>query len=417
MARHLIIRVGAGQVTAGLTVPWLLVADGRTEGVGTATLAELAERFGKDRTVQRCVLIPGEQVLLAGVHIPTQQARFIRKALPYVIEEMVAEDIQLVHIAQAPHTGRMGHYDVGVIRHHDIIQWLDAFHHAGFPPDLITPDVLGVPWEGDWSLILEGDRVLLRQGQYQGVVLDIAQVLALIGQLGVSKEPLPAQVTLVAGDNSGEQEDVHFASLESALRLVGIPEVTRQSYRESTDELLLACAARQGGQLFNVRQGGYRAQEERPRLAWAPVVLAASVSALVFGLALGGAGLWLERMAGDQQARAERLYRELFPQDTRIVNARSQMQQHLAGTVASGGSGFLSLSSEFAAALPEQSPLTVERMNFDGARAALLLDLKGGDIGALETLKTTLVDQGLAVEVLSATQSEGGLQGRLSIGE
>ena len=49
-------------------------------------------------------LIPGEEAIYCLADIPAKQSRFINQALPYAVEEQIAQDIDSVHLALGAHT-------------------------------------------------------------------------------------------------------------------------------------------------------------------------------------------------------------------------------------------------------------------------------------------------------------------------
>ncbi|WP_244597274.1 type II secretion system protein GspL [Ectopseudomonas oleovorans] len=44
-------------------------------------------------------MLPVEAVTACAVQLPTQKARWMRQALPFAVEELLAEDVELMHLA------------------------------------------------------------------------------------------------------------------------------------------------------------------------------------------------------------------------------------------------------------------------------------------------------------------------------
>src|SRR5690554_3520081 len=84
-------------------------------------------------------LIPGDEALFCLADIPAKQSRFINQALPFVVEEQIAQDIDSVHLALGMHTQEG--YRVAAIDRDRMAQWLELFR--GWPHtrlDAIYPD-------------------------------------------------------------------------------------------------------------------------------------------------------------------------------------------------------------------------------------------------------------------------------------
>ena len=309
-------------------VPWLLMRGGQCALQGVDAPRALAERFRGERQPPVRVLVPGKCVVLTQVNIPTQQAKLIRRAMPYLVEELLAEDIHEVHIARAPETGGDGRYEIGVVRHLDLIHWLDTLFGAGLKPAQLVPDVLAVPMLAQWNLLVEPGGVLLRTGEFQGICTsteNAAQVLELALR---DADPKPASATLQSGQDDAS---LQLASeLEALFARHGIADVECISYREPCDEALLATLGRAGNRVFNMLQGGYSSQRgDAQRFRPLPVAAAACVCALAFTALAYGAGGWLAARAEAARADSIALYRSLYPDEKRVVNPRVQMERHL----------------------------------------------------------------------------------------
>lgn len=121
------------------------------------------------------VLVPTEQVLLAVVALPlpTQAKRLA--ALPFAIEDRIAEPIDAVHVALG---ARMGGQDwlAGVVRHDVMRGWLARIEAAGLGNAALVPDALTlpVPEAASWSVSLGGERALVRTADGGGFALPVA---------------------------------------------------------------------------------------------------------------------------------------------------------------------------------------------------------------------------------------------------
>ena len=75
---------------AELPVQW--VADGVSE---TLAFSEVQAQVGGSWTL----VLPVEAVTSCAVNLPTRKARWLRQALPFAVEELLAEEVELMHLA------------------------------------------------------------------------------------------------------------------------------------------------------------------------------------------------------------------------------------------------------------------------------------------------------------------------------
>jgi len=109
------------------------------------------------------VLVPTEDVRLFAVDLPIANRARRVAALPFALEDEVAEPIEALHAAlgEALSPGR---YLAGVVRHDRMAQWCEAIDAAGLGTAAILPDALSLPPAnpGCWSVSATADRIMVR---------------------------------------------------------------------------------------------------------------------------------------------------------------------------------------------------------------------------------------------------------------
>lgn len=128
-------------------------------------------------------------------------------------------------------------------------------------------------------------------------------------------------------------------------------------------------------------------------------------------------GWYLQREADAYAASSEALYRELFPQDSKLINLRAQLDQHLAQS-STAGSALLGLLGEVSAALyAEGEPqVQVNQLDYSAVRGDLSLQLQAPGFAELEGLRERLQQAGLSVQMGSASREAQGVSARVVIG-
>ncbi|RYE04288.1 MAG: general secretion pathway protein GspL [Sphingomonadales bacterium] len=114
------------------------------------------------------ILVPTEQVRLLEVDLPLANRAKRLAALPFAIEDRIAEPVESVHIALGDEV-EPKQYLVGVVSHVVMARWVAIAEAAGLGHAAIVPDVLSVPVSAKdvWNAHFAGGRVLVRTG-YDG---------------------------------------------------------------------------------------------------------------------------------------------------------------------------------------------------------------------------------------------------------
>ncbi|NJM13673.1 MAG: hypothetical protein HC889_19065, partial [Synechococcaceae cyanobacterium SM1_2_3] len=114
------------------------------------------------------LIAPGEAVTLHRALLPSPKRSTWARAIPYALEDQVAEDIETLHFALSALPDG-AHLPAAVVAHDALRGWLDRCNQAGLTPTAIVPEPLLLPWrEGEWSVLLEPQRVVVRTGSWEG---------------------------------------------------------------------------------------------------------------------------------------------------------------------------------------------------------------------------------------------------------
>ena len=151
---------------------WVLLdASGEAQARGTENLrTDIELTLGQNALehVRLIGLIPGDEALFCFANIPAKQERYIRQALPFAVEEQLAQDVESMHLALGSR-GTSG-FQVAAIDHQRMGLWMALFRdweHVRL--DAIYPDAGLLPVnEQDWSICLDGSSALLasQQGEW-----------------------------------------------------------------------------------------------------------------------------------------------------------------------------------------------------------------------------------------------------------
>jgi len=317
------------------------------------------------------LILPGEHLSACAVALPTTKARWLRQALQYAVEEHFAEDIEQLHLAIGPAL-EDGRVRVLAVRRDWLTALLAETRAAGLQINSIHADFDLLPAEGCQAL-LTAERGLLGGG-------------------GESR--------LVFAARDWPQLKTNLASVQ---------------LHQPLDPF--AWQAQQRSHAIDLAQGEFAVQPNHNHWqAWKPVV-----GVLGMWLALQllfdiGQVWYFERQGNTLQAQSQALYQQLFPQDTRIVNLKAQFAEHLKQATDVQNSRLLGQLAQLRQAIG-QAPLQIEQVNYSQERGSLAVEVHADTFAQLEQLRLRLTEDGLSVQLGSASRDEQGVSARIVIGE
>jgi general secretion pathway protein L len=390
---QLIIRLGS---LATQPVQWLVWSPLTEEIIASGRLAqatelpELASRLGQRPVI---ALVPACDVVLKTIALPGKPTRQLLQALPFMLEEEQAEDIEQLLIVQGKSLQQNNQYQqqVAVVRRALLESWLGWLQEAGFSVQRMVPDALLLPEMPEQAVAIEcGEQWLLRQG--------------------------PWQVSCI--DSSWWPDYLSLLALPSVLSYSPWPEHVLQAHQLAPAELPLALLARQlTSHPFNLLQGDYAPKRPQNKY-WQQWQLSATLAGVCLGVYLLSVGLeaWqLKRQASNAQAEAMAMYKSKFPNE-RVFNLKQNVTRKLA---ASGGGdpnqSLVGLLSQVQPLLAQQSGLTLDNLKFDGKKAELRFQATADGFQSFEQLKNALQQQGFQVEQGALSNINGKVQGTITM--
>lgn len=348
------------------------------------------------------LVLPAAETLLTRATVPTRNRQRLRQAVPYALEDQLAEDLEALHFA----IGRVGNEQpvpVVVIARRCLEHRLARLAEAGLEATHVYAEGDLLPRGEGWVLLeTDADEALLRTGE---------TVLA------VRQADLPTLKTLLAPDTTPPLQV--FSTQEALPEDIGrhFPEARLQRV---THPLVVLAREAARGEAIDLLQGDYARQSGARRL-WAPwravaVLLVAVVA--VAGLRQGVEYWRLQQTAAELDARMETLYRNTFPQARRVVNAPVQMRQQLEALArgqGAAGDEFLALLAAAGEPLAGAQGVRLKGLHFRDGR--LDLSVTAPDVQTLEALRQRLAQRpDLQVDLQSASaRGEQGVEGRLRL--
>ncbi|MEO8223713.1 MAG: type II secretion system protein GspL [Gammaproteobacteria bacterium] len=382
----------------------------------TGPLSQAAPLCLGRRTV---VLVPSARVLRTRVDVPLKGAARIAQALPFALEDVLADDVEDLHFAAGTRFPD-GQVAVAVVRREWLDGWQARLVTAGIPCEAMYADsdaVLDIA--GTSTLVLEEQHAMLRDPGSDPVMSDLATLDGLL-ELWLA-QPRPAGAD---GAVPPRNLQVYDATVEGLPNTVweGLQDrVTSLEVRRLPDGALLRLgAAIVTSPGVNLLQGDYAQRTSmgshwpRWRLAAA---LAASLAAAV--IATAGADAWRlkqESAALDTEIRAAAGF--TFPGTDPGGNLRAVVADRLGGSNSAASSPasrqFLRTLQTVAVAVAKTGNATIEGINY---RAGVMeLQVRAPSADALDTIRKFVAEAGqLKAEIQSSNAVGDEIQGRIRI--
>lgn len=325
-------------------------------------------------------LVRSEHVLMMAVDLPPMPSDARRRAaLPFAVEDRIAEPLEDVHVALGDPVGPQT-FLAGAVRHALMVRWVARLREAGLDRALLVPDCLALPTPGErsWSVDLAGERAIVRVPDGTGFAVPLAMLEATWKAAG---EP----ACIAYGDPLPPNMHAPEALLDAA-----------------------PLAQRLVEPALDLRQGPYA----RPRAAlhplWKRIAVVTAMGAAAHAAIAAADTLVLNGIADDREAQVRSLAQNVAPSLT-LGPDLSTLVTDLGDPGASGApSAFLTLVSATAAAFAQsQVPVTWRSVAYDEAGEVLTLAVETDDAAGLQRVAGTLSAAGLDVRP-GAVSSENG---------
>lgn len=424
---------------SGIKQGWLAA-----RGAGDTQNDQAFEDLLPDQVV---LLLPGTMTLHRELAINSGQKKHINTALPFMIEEDLAEDVDALHLASQLRNEKDKIIVSGIA--HNLLQGILAtLDEQGLNAHHVLAEMQFVNTGScQLSIILEHHSVIMQASGEPAYNLDYDALHFVLGQpsqvlesglthsgLELDEQP-PASITSVnlyfsegisAVDSDVKDKVLSWLDEQGWL-------IEEQPFEETVFEYLARHyfeKRKKFGALVDLRSGAYQCPRRANRRLkrWKPIALVASLWLMLeMGLMIGE-GVAFQRQAGDFWDQSAELYLQVFPQDQQVkealavenrsINVKSRMESRLKSAGNNPGSKpFLPLLqqvSSVSASLPEAKikPLS---MDFNDTSGNLVLELRAESLEAVDKLLAATRSSGLSAKLDSANQEKNGVNARMTI--
>lgn len=372
-------------------------------------LAEAAALAAKHKTI---VLLDSPAVHLDSVRLPIKNQQKLLRAIPYAIEEKIADDIDELHFV-AGKTASDGRTPVAAIKHDVLKRILRSLEAASIYPLALIPDTLCLTANSSqWAVLLQEDRAKIQFDSFDAGEFDRDALPLLIkAELQPDERTPPEKIILfsVAGDDS-PSEDIS-AAIPPPIELL------RVSY--NTHPLVIFCGQYRRALPLNLLQHAYK-PKQKVNVNWQRWRLAASLATVWLCLNLGITSMQYYALADSNnklQVEIDNIYKKTFPESARVVNARIQMEQKLNELKGLGGdsagSSLMALLADSSTALSSEKAVAIQAINY--RNNTVDIEVTGANLQNIEQLNKKLNTPLLSAEIVSSSSEKDRVKGSIRI--
>ncbi|MBB1390345.1 type II secretion system protein GspL [Shewanella sp. SG44-6] len=373
MSERLFIRLGK---TSEHPCSWLVWSEQEQEIIASgelsdaASLSTLADRAG-NRPVD--VLVPAANMTLTQIMLPEKGQRQALKALPYMLEESLATNVDNMHFVVGPREGEL--LNVAAVAHEQMQTWLQWLYDAGLKVKRIVPDCLALPLDQcRWAAMSVGSEYLIRTSEGGGVSVPKAWAEFALPQLLAQTmlNHTDADPLLVAGYS----DDIDFVGVTVEAKPLDLP------------MMILAKGILNAP--MNLLSGIYKPKSEYSKqlLTWKNTAIVVVVAIV---LALTNKGLAIHQLnkhTAEIEAQSEMLFKQSVPGVNRIVNMRSQMGSELRSMQGQGGGAvFFEMLDGLKPAFSKVPELKPNTLRYEANRNELRMQVTAKNYAQIDKFK------------------------------
>lgn len=338
------------------------------------------------------VLLASGDVVLTSAMIPSKNRKQLLQAIPYALEDTLADDIENLHFAvHQDNNNENSESQVAIINRQVFIEVLDLLKSKGITANYILPELLVQKFELDaWSIVFENKdnniSANVRLDQFSGFVCDQNMLDMFISA------PLEKQKPIAVYSNT---------------KIENLPEVLQDSSNFYIESNTIDYTSAISALPLNLLTNFVRHTQQTSSInwkAWRPVAVLGGVLASIWM----GIFFWqnnqLQHQSEQLNSQIEQVYKDAFPKG-RIVDPSVQMNSELKKLKAKAGQVIespLPIIAQMGPLLKEYKDLVLSELRY--TENQLSMTIESPNLTRLETFKKDAAEKrNLKVEIKDST--------------
>lgn len=336
------------------------------------------------------------------VEMPIKQTRQIIKALPYAIEEQLANDVESNHVVYLGKKGAV--VSASIISHNHMQSLIEQYN----PSSVYDFAQLIPAKENTIRVAIFGHVACIMSDLNQGISMPASMLLTLIErEMSVNSEQL--SIEIFAQESDQELLVAQLIHLTNSITQFPFADLLPQINSQLSHSKHL-----------NLLTGQYakKIESKKTNLGKFRFPLTVAVSLFALSISLN----WMQSNSLNAQASAilqssKGFYSTLFPEDnpSRMKRSFNEYIKSSNNKTSSGTQSFSSLLGAVSATIVKNSALSIDAIRFANNKQTLEINLTANTIAELDMLKKQLSEINLTTEIASANQDGAKIKGVIKV--
>ena len=371
---------------------------------------------------------PSNAAFTTKVSLPGNQTRFIQQALPFAVEEQLAQDVDKVHIVLGDKNKKGEFFVVNIDR--DLFSfYFDLINRAlpsySFKGMYLDSDLMPLS-EESLVICVSEETTLIKNKDLRSIRINTKNLLPYLDSLFLGQiddeidEQAPFNVKVFIEESAQENASMLVAQVEQYPNV----SIEKEIIQLTEFELICQNQLQNGAKAINLCQGDFKTQSDTHN-AWKKWRAVALIAGIGFLLQLGvfiGKGVHYEQQAKALGEQALVEYKKIVPNSSRVTVAKlpriikGKLNQKNVGQ--SVDISFLALLGDTGYQYhqsKDKQKLQFNSINYNKQRGELLIEMRAESYDQLEKLQKSIVSVGLTAKISSAVQEKEYFRGRISV--
>lgn len=383
-----------------------------TTPLSSGTIAELVEKNKNSLTSLKNVIciINSELVHLSFQNIPAKSKQRALQAIPFILEDQLAEEIEQLHFAASNAENNV--YPVAAIRHEFMQSLLSNLAEFNISPSAVYADISCLPQKANcWNILNSKSGICIDQHTDSIIHTDADFFPDIIKRLlkKADKAQCPDSVSIWSATDAAE-----LTLAENMSENINIIQ-----YEYDTSPIVHFLKMNNNKSLINLLQGPYKVVSHSSHW-WKVWRVAAILGAVAIVLELVLGTVQLNKLTSHNElleAEITNIYKKSFPRSKRIVNARVQMEnklKQLRKGKSKGAASFTDILLDTSPVLQATPGITIQAINYNNNKLQLSFSID--KLSSVESLKQRLNKlHNIKAELISSSSEAQQVNAQISI--
>lgn len=323
------------------------------------------------------LLLSGADVNLQSLELPTAKLRHLDKALPYLLEDRLADEVEALHFAQLSKQGKTVY--AAVMEKEWFSGLMHRFKEWGIKLTNVIPEVLALPDDGQLHGLKVDGEWLIRKGNWTGTTIPESWLPFYL--------PESSDVQ-TESDGNAAAIVLHSSSYTTVDGNSSVQYQLCDEYAMLSSGVISARCSLLTGE-FKPHSSGRKYWN-----TWKKCVYALLALLVIWGAKIDVETTQINNQVAALHQESERIFREIFPGKNRIPTTsylKRQFNNELAALSGGAqGATVLTIFENIAQALVNKHNIEMQSFSYDAARAEVKVDFKGNDFSAFEEIRIAL---------------------------